>query len=240
MPGSATLEIRQSVAIVAIENPGRLNAIDEAVAAGLADATARIKQRTDIGALILRGAGREAFCSGVDLKFAAQFSDREEAFRRVGDALQSFFADMAAMTIPTIALIHGVCYGGGVQLAVTTDFRFADTALRLAIPAVKTERLYPIPALQRLLQLIGPSRTRRLILEGKTIAAKTLLDWGLIDELAAPEELEATTLDFANRLAAQPRNIVPIYLEVLRALDCGDVVRAEQIRDRARAASAAS
>jgi enoyl-CoA hydratase/carnithine racemase len=237
MPGHATLDIQQSVAIVTIENAGRLNAIDEAMATGLADAVARVKARSDLGALILRGAGREAFCSGADLKFAAEFSDREEGFRRLSGALHGFFADMTEMTIPTIAMMHGVCYGGGVQLAVTTDFRFADTALRFAIPAVKLGRLYPLAAMQRLHQLVGPSRTRRIFLEGKPITAETLLGWGLLDELAAPDALEAVTLDFARHLAAQPRSIVPAYLRVLRALDRGDIAGAEKVRLHAEPAT---
>ena len=77
-----------------------------------------------------------------------------------------FFGHMADLPFPSIALIHGVCYGGGVHLAVTCDFRFASTTLRMVVPAVKNGLLYPIPAIERLMRLVGPARTRRLILEG--------------------------------------------------------------------------
>jgi enoyl-CoA hydratase len=236
MPGKVTLDFDGEVAIVSIGNDGRLNAMDDVVAAGLADAVAGAAGHGGIGALVLRGAGRDAFCSGVDLKFAAAFGDRTAAFARVGAGIERFLSGMVELPFPSIAMLHGVCYGGGIHLAVTADFRFADTALKLAIPAVKNGLLYPIPALERLMRLIGPARTRRLVLEGAPLAPQTLCEWGLIDELHAPHDLEAATLAFARRLAAQPRKTVPAYMKILRALEAGDVATATRLRAEARAA----
>jgi enoyl-CoA hydratase/carnithine racemase len=213
-----------------------MNAMDDQVAAGLASGVAAAKARGDIGALILRGAGREAFCAGVDLKFAAEFGDRGQAFARVGAHSDSFHADMADLPFPSIALIHGVCYGGGVHLAAVCDFRFAATSLRMVIPALKNRLLYPIPALERLTRLIGPARTRRMVLEGAPLAPETLLDWGLVDELHAPDALDEKTLAFAARLAAQPRALVPHYMRILRAVEAGDAAGAYRLRDEARKA----
>jgi enoyl-CoA hydratase/carnithine racemase len=234
MPGSVTLAYDQGVAVATIENKGRLNAMDDAVAAGLADAVAQAIARGDVGALVLRGAGRDAFCSGVDLKFVAAQSDRAAGFAAVGRPLEAFHAGMAALPFPSIAMLHGVCYGGGLHLAVTCDFRFADTAVKAVIPAVKNGLHYPIPALERLLQLVGPARTRRLVLEGAPLPPETLLGWGLFDELHSPDALEAATMAFARRLAAQPRGTIPTYMKVLRALDAGDRATATSLREAAR------
>lgn len=236
MPGKVTLDVDQSVAIVTIENSGRLNAMDDAVASGLADAVAEAAARGDVGALVLRGAGRDAFCAGVDLKFVAAQSDRAKGFGRVGAGLEKFFAGMAELPFPSIAMLHGVCYGGGIHLAVTADFRFADTGLRMVVPAVKNGLLYPIPALQRMMRLCGPSRTRRLVLEGGRLPPETLLAWGLVDEVHPPEALEAATLEFARRLAAQPRATIPAYMKILRAVENGDIAGATRLRDEARRA----
>lgn len=237
MPGKVTLAFHQSVAVMTIENPGRLNAMDDAVAEGLASCVAEAKARGEIGALVLRGAGRDAFCAGVDLKFAAAYGDRAAAFARVGGYLETFFASMAELPFPSIALIHGVCYGGGLHLAVTCDFRFAASSLRMVVPAVKNGLLYPIPALERLMRLIGPARARRMVLEGALLPPETLLGWGLIDELHAPDALDAATLDFAARLAAQPRALVPHYMKILRAVEAGDIDGAQRLRDAARRAT---
>jgi enoyl-CoA hydratase/carnithine racemase len=237
MPGKVTLDFHDAVAILTIENSGRLNAMDDKVAMGLADGVAEAKAHAGAGALILRGAGRDAFCAGVDLKFAAEHGDRGAAFAKVGGALDRFFADMETLPFPSIAMIHNVCYGGGLHLAVTCDFRFAATNLRMVVPAVKNGLLYPIPALDRLMRLVGPARTRRLVLEGVLMPPDTLLAWGLDDELRPPDALEAATLDFATRLAAQPRSVMPQYMKILRAVEAGDIDAAKRLREDARRAS---
>jgi enoyl-CoA hydratase/carnithine racemase len=234
MPGSVTLDFKGSIALLTIENKGRLNAMDDAVTAGLAASVAEVKRRADVGALIIRGAGRDAFCAGVDLKFVAEHADRGQGFAKVGRHLEPFHADMDDLPFPTIAMIHGVCYGGGLHLAITCDFRFAATSLRMVVPAVKNKLFYPIPALERLYRLIGPARTRRLVLEGALLPPERLLAWGLIDELATPDALEEATFAFAERLAAQPRGVVPTYMKILRALDTGDVATARHLREAAR------
>ena len=230
MPGSVTLAFQGAVAVVTIANPGRLNAIDDAVSNGLADAAAAVRARRDLAAMILRGAGREAFSAGVDLKFVGTHPNRADGFAKLGPGQERFAAEMAEMPLPVIAMLHGVCYGGGLNLALAADFRFADTALRLAIPAVKNGLLYPIPALERLMRLVGPSRTRRLVLEGAALPPQTLLDWGLLDELHAPDALEAQTFAFAERLAAQNRATIPAFMKIFRALDKGDVAEAQRLR----------
>jgi len=234
MAGKVTLDYRGEVAVLTIENHGRLNAMDDAVGAGLAAGVAEARARPDVGALILRGAGPEAFCAGVDLKFAAEFGDRGKAFAKVGAGIDAFLADLAQLPFPSIALLHGVCYGGGVHLAVSCDFRFAASSLRFAIPAVKNKLLYPIPALERLMRLVGPARTRRLVLEGAALPPETLLAWGVIDELRPADAIDDAAFAFAARLAAQPRAVVPHYMKMLRALDRGDAAEAQRLRDEAR------
>jgi enoyl-CoA hydratase len=234
MAGKVTLDYRGEVAVMTIENNGRLNAMDDNVAAGLAASVAEAKARDGVGALILRGAGTEAFCAGVDLKFAAEFGDRGKAFAKVGAGIDAFLAGLADLPFPSIALLHGVCYGGGVHLAVSCDFRFAAASLRFAIPAVKNKLLYPIPALERLMRLVGPARTRRLVLEGAALPPATLAAWGVIDELLPADAIDDAAYAFAARLAAQPRVVVPHYMKMLRALDRNDVPEAKRLRDEAR------
>jgi enoyl-CoA hydratase/carnithine racemase len=135
--GQVTTEIRGTVAIVSFDNAARRNAIDMGVADGLAQAAAALKRRDDIGALVLRGAGDQAFSAGVDLKFVEEFGDRAAGFAALEEKTEAFFRDMIEMPFPTIAMLHAHCHGGGVQLAASTDFRFGDTALKLGIPAVK-------------------------------------------------------------------------------------------------------
>ncbi len=148
--------------------------------------------------------------------------------------VESFWSSMQAMPFPTIAMLHANCYGGGVQLAVSTDFRFGEPALKLSVPAVKNKLYYPMTALERLFAIVGETRTRRMMLAGETIAAGTLRDWGFLDEVYPAAELERETLAFAAKLAAQPREVVAVYQEIFRALRAGDGKKARDLRRKAK------
>lgn len=236
--GSVATEIRGAVAIVTLDNAAHRNAIDLGVADGLAAAAATLKARKDIGALVLRGAGDRSFCAGVDLKFIEEFGDRASGFAMLDGKIEAFCRDMAEMPFPTIAMLHANCYGGGVQLAVTADFRIGDGTLRLAVPAIKNKLFYPTSAIERLIAIVGETRTKRLIYEGETLDAQTLLDWGFLDRVFPSADLERSTLAYAAMLAEQPREVVAVYQEIFRALRRGDTARAHELRAQAKARAA--
>ena len=224
--------------VVSFDNAARMNAIDAGVAEGLAAAAAALKARNDIGALVLRGAGEKSFCSGIDLRFVEQFADRAAGFAALEEKVEAFCRDMAAMPFPTIAMLHGNCHGGGVHLAATADFRFGDTGLKLSVPAVRNKLFYPISALERLVLIIGETRTKRMMYEGGPLDADTLLGWGFLDRVCPGAELERATLDYAAKLAGQPRDVVAVYQEIFRALRRGDAGKARELRIQAKARAA--
>jgi enoyl-CoA hydratase/carnithine racemase len=234
--GNVATEIRGAVAIVTFDNAARMNANDAGVAEGLAAAAAALKGRKDIGALVLRGAGDKSFSAGVDLKFVEGFTKRAEGFAIVEKGVESFWNDMAAMPFPTIAMLHANCYGGGVQLALSTDFRFGDGALKLCVPAVKNRLYYPVSALERMYTIIGETRTRRMMLAGEVLNAQTLLEWGFLDQVCPTGDLERETLAFAAKLAEQPHETVAVYQEIFRALGARDGEKARELRKQAKAA----
>jgi enoyl-CoA hydratase/carnithine racemase len=236
--GRVITQIRGAVAIVTFDNAARMNAIDAGVAEGLAAAAAELKGRKDVGALVLRGAGRKSFCSGVDLKFVQEFPDRAAGFASLEEKTESFFRDVTEMPFPTIAMLLGHCHGGGVQLAASTDFRFGDAALRLSVPAVKNRLFYPVSALERLVMILGETRVKRLMYEGEMLNAKILLGWGFLDRVCSSARLERETLAFAAKLAAQPREVVAVYQEIFRALRSRDPGRARDLRLQAKARAA--
>jgi len=233
--GSVATEIRGSVAVVSFDNAARMNAIDAGVAEGLATAAAQLKARKDVGALVLRGAGEKSFCSGIDLKFVEQFPERAAGFAALEEKIGSFDRDMGEMPFPTIAMLHGHCHGGGVHLAATADFRLGDDALKLSVPAVRNRLFYSISALERLVLILGETRAKRLMYEGETLDAGTLLAWGFLDRVCPAGELERVTLDYAEKLAAQPRSVVAVYQEIFRALRRGDADKARELRAQGKA-----
>ena len=235
MTGQVSCVVDAAVAIVTIDNSARLNAIDLAIAVGLADVTRDLAQRDDVNAILLRGAGLKAFSAGVDLKAAEASGNRPKAFADIEHAMLEAERTLAAMSIPTVAMLSGVCYGGGVQLSSMADFRVASNDLKQSVPAIANRLFYPIPALERLAAIMGWACARRMIYASAPFDVATLLQWGFVDQIADPIEIETAALDFARTLAAKPREIVAAYRAIFAALERGDRTAAEHLRQEAKA-----
>lgn len=235
MPGQVSCTVDQAIAVVTIDNSARLNAIDLAIATGLAETTRDLAARADVNVVVIRGAGTRAFSAGVDLKAAEASGNKEGAFEAIDVAMRLTHRTLAEMAIPSVAMVSGVCYGGGVQLASMTTFRIASDDLKLAIPAIPNRLFYPVFSLERLAALMGWPATRRLIYDGGPHDAATLLGWGFLDRVVPAAEIESGTMAFAQRLAGKPREIVSEYGPILAAIERGDHATAEGLRDEARA-----
>jgi enoyl-CoA hydratase len=239
MPSQVSCVVENAVAIVTIDNPARLNAIDLPMAEGLVEVTATLGRRDDLSVAVFRGAGLKAFSAGADLKAVAESGDREGTFAAIDRAMQQVESNIGALPVPSVAMLSGVCYGGGVLLAALMDFRLASSDLRLAVPAIPNRLFYPVPALERLAALMGWASTRRLIYDAGPHDAETLLRWGLIDRIASPAQIESATIAFARRLAEKPREIMRDYKPIFAALQRGDRKTAERLRRDAEAREAA-
>lgn len=232
--GTIELQVQDGIAVITLNNPNRHNAIDLAMALGLRRASEDIAARTDVGAIVLRGAGERAFCAGMDVKYASATGNRDAAIAAMDGHVHAFLDELQSLAIATIALVQGVCFGGGVHLATSMDFRWADTQLRWCVPAVRNRLIYPIDAIERLRALSGPQRAARLLLAGETLDAATTWAWGLVDQVEPVDRLVQATLDFARQLAGQPREVVRAYGRIFRALDAGDRPAAAAWREQAR------
>jgi enoyl-CoA hydratase/carnithine racemase len=135
-------------------------------------------------------------------------------------------------------MLYGHCHGGGVQLAAAADFRFGDATLKLSVPAVRNRLFYPISALERLVLIIGETKTKRLLYESETLDAPTLLEWSFLDRVCPGAELEGETLAWAAKLAGQPREVVAVYQEIFRALRRGNADKARELRAQAKGRAA--
>ena len=231
--GRVTFEVQDSVATLTFTNEGRMNAMDGDVEEGLKNYAMEAKGRTDIGALILRGGGEQSFCSGADLKYVQTFPDREDGFWRLDSHIRDFRKVMRELPFPTVAMMHRICYGGGCYIAASTDFRFSDPELKLAIPAVRTRRFYSVTALRRLGDLMGHTNIKRIMLGDEVFKADRLHQWGFIDEVHPAAELEEKTIAFAKKMAAQPRDVVNVYMDTLRAIEKNDLGEAQKLTDAA-------
>jgi enoyl-CoA hydratase/carnithine racemase len=182
-----------------LSNPTKRHALDHAmldgVTAGLADLG------DDVRCVLLTGAGG-MFSSGYDLGDLADDVFAEEAERLVAHPFAGALAALDACIVPTLAALPGHAIGGGLELALACDLRLAADGIRLGMPPAKLGLVYSHTGLRRFVQAIGVPRTRELFLLGRNVEARTALDWGMVNAVALPADLEDEALSWCEELAA--------------------------------------
>src|SRR3546814_19458536 len=113
---------------------------------------------------------------------------------------------MQESTKPIVAALKGGVIGGGCELALAADIRVSDTTLKLALPEILYGVLPDTGGTQMMTALIGPSRTKYMVMTGRPIDAATALEWGVVDFVVPPEELDTRARELARDVAAKPPN----------------------------------
>ena len=182
---------------IRLQRPERMNALGVATCAALSQAVSDAAEKR-ARVVLLRGSGR-AFCAGADLKerkgmdLAARLA-HNAAIRAAIDAV-------AGARFVTIAVLNGVALGGGLELALGCDLRFAAAGITLGLTESRVGAFPGAGGTQRLPRLIGVSRALQMMLSGEPVTSEYALGIGLVNEVIAPEALEARTHAFAKTLA---------------------------------------
>jgi len=188
-----------SAALVTIDRPQRRNAVDGPTAAALREAFERFAADDDAAAMVVTGAGPEAFCAGADLKAI-------DTFDLPGDAPQGPLGfTYRESPKPTIAAVSGWCLAGGLEIALWCDLRVATEDATFGC----AERRWGVPLMdggtQRLPRVVGQGRALDMVLTGRMVGAAEALAMGLVTELVAPGGHVARALEIAEGLAAFPQ-----------------------------------
>lgn len=214
------------VAIITLNRPERHNAMDD----GMSDAfvsTLLGALEDDSRVILIRGEG-PSFCSGRDTSVLGHRARDESDFHFVRRHQESRLRMMDS-TKPIVAALKGGAIGGGCELALACDIRVADTSLKLSLPEINYGVLPDTGGTQMMTALIGPSRTKYMVMSGRKIDAATALAWGAVDFVVAPGELDATALEIAREIAAKP----PINLAMAKQMI--DMIHGPAIRAGTRA-----
>jgi enoyl-CoA hydratase/carnithine racemase/ribonuclease HI len=195
-----TLEVDAGTAVVTLDRPQVLNAVTLDMWAALPGVVARLAADDAVRGVIFRGAGDEAFTSGADI--SEFLDDRPAEARSYNDVYEAAVEAVAACPMPTVAMIHGYCMGGGVGLAIACDLRFVAESARFAVPAARLSIVYPVGAMRRLVWLVGPSRAKDMLFSARTVFAEEARLIGLADRVVPAAELEPTTRAYLAELAA--------------------------------------
>jgi enoyl-CoA hydratase len=192
------IQKREKVAVVTVNRPDKLNALNVRTRLELLAAFKALEGDDEVRVVVITGAGEKAFIAGADInEFAGKTAlEEREVMRnsRAFDAVEDF-------PKPVIAMINGYALGGGCELAMACDIRIAATTARLGQPEIKLGIIPGGGGTQRLPRLVGEGKAMELILTGDMIDAGEAHRLGLVNHVVAPQELEAKTMELANRIA---------------------------------------
>lgn len=211
------LEADDGIAIVTLNRPQAMNAINRALRRRLYEVMTEVDADDDVRAVILTGAGERAFTAGLDLK---ELGSEEGA---LGSANATDPADNPVKAIevcrkPVIGAINGVAITGGFEVALACDVLIASTNARFADTHARVGIVPGWGLSQKLSRMIGISRAKELAFTGNFLDAATAREWGLVNHVIEPDEL----LPFAKQLATDMASIDPVFLaDYKRLIDDG-------------------
>jgi len=206
----------QGVATLTFDNPARRNALGTAELDAIEGALGGLSAETRV--LVIRSSDERIFCAGADLS-----QIREGTLS--GDRFQSVTNQIAALPIPTVAVLTGNVFGGGAELALSCDFRLAREGIVLRIPAAAIGLCYPVEGIERLTRRLGPSLARRVLVAAETFTAEQMLSLRMIDSVHSNAALPDAAQEYAESLLVLAPMAVTSMLEIIRQLEIGQLDR---------------
>ncbi len=216
MTGSVDLEIDGSIAIITNNSPENRNAFTDAMDLQLFDILGALRTNPDVRAVIWRGEGK-AWSSGRDVSSIGNNTSgltHHELMARGHRGVQQLWE----LEAPVIVAIQGWAIGGSFQRALLCDIRVAAEGARFMLPEVAHGVIPDTGGMGVLYQMCGPGLVSDLVLTGRPLGAEEALGHGIVSRIVAPEELDATAREIAERIAAAPMIAVKLARRVIRHL----------------------
>jgi len=195
------VERRDGAAIVTVDRPEAMNALDLEHLEALRDRLAELAADVEARVVVLTGAGEKAFVAGADIKYM-QGLDVLGA-RRWGELGHECGNLLETMPKPTVAALNGFALGGGCELALACDLRLASTNARLGQPEINLGVLPGWGGSLRLARATSLGFAKELVLTGRQVGAEEALERGLVNAVHEPAELRENTLELCRTLAAK-------------------------------------
>lgn len=234
------IEKRGRVGTLLLNCPKKRNALNAELLLQLRQELQRLSEDDHVRAVIIRGAGDEAFCSGYDI--GALTGDKGEAGNppaRESNAFAPFEKAVGAITdypYPVIAMLNGYAFGGGCELAVACDIRAGGDHIRLGMTPAKIGMIYTAKGLMRFIRTIGLSKTKEMFFTGRTYDARAAKEMGLLDYLVPSVDLERFTYHLAEEIAENAplslkgiKRIINLILRSEERMIQEDLTEAEKI-----------
>ena len=216
MSDVVVVEVEDRIATVTLNRPDKLNAVSPEVFDALYDAGQQVQEDDNVRAVILRGEGR-AFCAGLDLdalQGLGQPREPREGGQVDGRSAQGGFAIWHTMTKPVVAAVQGYALGAGFQLALSADIRILAEGTQMSVFEITYGLVPDLGGTFLLPRLVGPSRALELIWTAHRITPDEALQWGIVNRVVKPDELEDAARVLATDLASRP----PLPIKFTKAL----------------------
>ncbi len=181
------VDIEEAVAVVTINRPKQLNALNSQTLTELNEAMTELGANSEVRAIILTGAGERAFIAGADIKEMAGKSPREG--RRFAELGLALLERIESLDQPVLAAINGFALGGGTEVALACDLVYASNRARFGQPEVNLGIIPGFGGTQRLPRLVGRNIGKEVIFTGEMLSAERAREIGLVNGVFAPEEL---------------------------------------------------
>jgi len=183
-----TLSYRDEFAILTIDRQEALNALSFSLIGDIGRCLDEV-EKSKARALLITGAGQKAFCAGADI---AELTNRDlEAQKRGAEFGQQVFARLDTLPMPSVAIINGYAFGGGLELALACTFRLATANAKVGLPEIKLGLIPGYGGTQRLPRVVGEARALEMIMTGRTVAADEAARIGLVNRLVEGDAIEA-------------------------------------------------
>lgn len=207
------LETEGFTATVTLARPEKLNALTALMLAELETIAAGLERRDDIRVVLVTGSGPKAFCAGADIADWGAYAPLDFGRHWVREG-HRIFDRWARLRQPLVAVLNGIAFGGGLELAATADLRVAETHARLGLPEARIGIIPGWSGTQRLVRRVGPGTVKRLAFTGEPVDAAEALRLGLVDYVCPTGEGMA----FARALAATIAGRAPVAVQTAKQL----------------------
>lgn len=201
MSGEILIERDGDIATITLSAPDRLNAMNLAMWRGIADAFTTLDADGGLRCIVLRGAGEKAFAAGADIaEFARERFDRDSA-RSYGEVMAAALTAIQNCRHPVLAMIHGACVGGGLELACCCDMRICGAGSRFGVPVKNLGLVVALNEMQAVAGVVGRATALEIVLEGRIFGAEEALQKGLVNRIVADDRVTQEAVAAARRIA---------------------------------------
>lgn len=225
---SIYLEKDGELAWVVIDRPDKLGALSQAMWEALPGIAAAIEADPAVKVAVVKGATGKAFSAGADISEFEVLST-DQALRDANRAaITNGLRALTGISKPTIAMVRGICMGGGCAIALTCDIRFASPEARLGIPPARLGLAYTLEDMKQLVDVVGPSHAKSMMFTGRAVPSPEALAIGLVNAVYPLDAIERETRDFAAQVARNSQFSVRVLKKIIGLIADGADAETEE------------